>query len=53
MVIVRVPFTPSVFGGWYFENSTVSKSVVSKRFVYGTERKLAELTSRELRGLHC
>jgi len=26
----------------------ISKSVVSERFVYGTERKLAELTSREL-----
>ena len=29
----------------------VSKSAVSERFVYGTERKLAELMSRELRGL--
>jgi putative transposase len=29
----------------------VSKSAVSERFVYGTARKLAELTSRELRGL--
>src|SRR5258708_30003842 len=28
-----------------------SKSAVSARFVYGTERKLAELMSRELRGL--
>jgi transposase-like protein len=28
-----------------------SKSAVSERFVYGTERKLAELMSRELRGL--
>ena len=28
-----------------------SKSVVSERFVYGTERKLAELMSRELREL--
>jgi putative transposase len=30
----------------------VSKSAVSERFVYGTERKLAELMSRELRELH-
>lgn len=29
----------------------VSKSAVSERFVYGTERKLAELMSRELGGL--
>jgi len=29
----------------------VSKSAVSDRFVYGTERKLAELMSRNLRGL--
>jgi putative transposase len=29
----------------------VSKSAVSERFVYGTERKLAELMSRELRQL--
>src|SRR6202049_1568052 len=29
----------------------VSKSAVSERFVYGTERKLAELMSRELRAL--
>ncbi len=29
----------------------VSKSVVSERFVYGTERKLAELMSRELSDL--
>jgi len=29
----------------------VSKSAVSERFVYGTERKLAELMSRELREL--
>ncbi len=29
----------------------ISKSAVSERFVYGTERKLAELMSRELRGL--
>ena len=29
----------------------VSKSAVSERFVYGTERKLAELMSRELHGL--
>jgi len=29
----------------------VSKSVVSERFVYGTERKLGELMSRNLRGL--
>lgn len=29
----------------------VSKSAVSERFVYGTERKLAELTSRDLRQL--
>jgi putative transposase len=29
----------------------VSKSAVSARFVYGTERKLAELMSRELSGL--
>ncbi|HYL17709.1 MAG TPA: IS256 family transposase [Burkholderiales bacterium] len=29
----------------------VSKSAVSERFVYGTERKLAELMSRELSGL--
>src|SRR6202166_3845335 len=29
----------------------VSKSAVSERFVYGTERKLAELISRELRQL--
>jgi transposase-like protein len=29
----------------------VSKSAVSERFVYGTARKLAELMSRELRGL--
>ncbi len=28
-----------------------SKSAVSERFVYGTERKLAELMSRELSGL--
>jgi putative transposase len=28
-----------------------SKSAVSERFVYGTERKLAELMSRDLRGL--
>ena len=30
----------------------VSKSAVSERFVYGTERKLAELMSRDLRELH-
>jgi len=30
----------------------VSKSAVSERFVYGTERKLAELMSRDLRQLH-
>src|SRR5712664_247928 len=30
----------------------VSKSAVSERFVYGTERILAELTSRDLRQLH-
>jgi len=29
----------------------ISKSAVSERFVYGTERKLAELMSRDLRGL--
>jgi transposase-like protein len=29
----------------------ISKSAVSERFVYGTERKLAELMSRELRAL--
>src|SRR5712691_8723818 len=29
----------------------MSKSAVSERFVYGTERKLAELMNRELRGL--
>src|SRR5713101_5485073 len=29
----------------------ISKSAVSARFVYGTERKLAELMSRELREL--
>jgi putative transposase len=29
----------------------ISKSAVSERFVYGTERKLAELMSRKLRGL--
>jgi transposase-like protein len=29
----------------------ISKSAVSERFVYGTERKLAELMSRELGGL--
>jgi transposase-like protein len=29
----------------------VSKSAVSERFVYGTERKLGELMSRDLRGL--
>jgi putative transposase len=29
----------------------ISKSAVSERFVYGTERKLAELMSRELREL--
>jgi putative transposase len=29
----------------------ISKSAVSERFVYGPERKLAELMSRELRGL--
>src|ERR1019366_10381409 len=29
----------------------VSKSAVSERFVYGTERKLGELMSRNLRGL--
>ena len=29
----------------------ISKSAVSERFVYGTERKLAELMSRELSGL--
>ena len=29
----------------------VSKSAVSERFVYGTERKLAELMSRDLRQL--
>jgi putative transposase len=29
----------------------ISKSAVSERFVYGTERKLAELMSRELNGL--
>ena len=29
----------------------VSKSAVSERFAYGTERKLAELMSRELREL--
>jgi len=28
----------------------VSKSAVSERFVYGTERKLAELLSRDLHG---
>jgi hypothetical protein len=27
----------------------VSKSAASERFVYGTERKLAELMSRDLR----
>jgi hypothetical protein len=27
----------------------ISKSAVSARFVYGTERKLAELMSRDLR----
>ena len=30
----------------------ISKSAVSERFVYGTERKLAELMSRDLRQLH-
>src|SRR6266446_2183347 len=30
----------------------ISKSAVSERFVYGTERKLAELMSRELRELN-
>jgi len=30
----------------------VSKSAVSERFVYGTERKLAELMSRDLRKFH-
>jgi hypothetical protein len=30
----------------------VSKSTVSERFVYGTERKLAELMSRDLRKFH-
>ncbi|HEY6291804.1 MAG TPA: IS256 family transposase [Terriglobia bacterium] len=30
----------------------VSKSAVSERFVYGTERKLAELMSRNLRQIH-
>jgi hypothetical protein len=30
----------------------VSKSAVSEHFVYGTERKLAELMSRDLRQLH-
>src|ERR1019366_7674872 len=30
----------------------ISKSAVSERFVYGTERKLAELMSRELREFH-
>jgi putative transposase len=29
----------------------ISKSAVSARFVYGTERKLAELMSRDLREL--
>jgi putative transposase len=29
----------------------ISKSAVSERFVYGTERKLGELMSRDLRGL--
>jgi hypothetical protein len=29
----------------------ISKSAVSERFVYGTERKLGELMSRELSGL--
>ena len=29
----------------------ISKSAVSARFVYGTERKLAELMSRDLRQL--
>src|SRR5208282_6412766 len=29
----------------------ISKSAVSERFVYGTERKLAQLMSRDLRGL--
>ena len=30
----------------------ISKSAVSERFVYGTERKLAKLMSRDLRQLH-
>ena len=30
----------------------ISKSAVSERFVYGTERKLAELMSRDLRQVH-
>ena len=30
----------------------ISKSAISERFVYGTERKLAELLSRDLRQLH-
>jgi putative transposase len=30
----------------------ISKSAVSERFVYGTERKLAELMSRELREMN-
>jgi hypothetical protein len=30
-----------------------SKSAVSQRFVYSTERKLAELMSRSLEGRHC
>ena len=31
---------------------SISKSAVSERFVYGTERKLAELMSRDLRKFH-
>ena len=34
-----------------FEVRGISKSAVSERFVYGTQRKLAELMSRDLRRL--